>query len=70
VIKRAQRQEDDLNWFGEIVLDDDYPVYADYLYVADGKVIKSPLFGLVKDLKKRLGVKEVRNCDMFKRRLL
>lgn len=35
-------------------LDDDFPVYLDYLYVADGRVIRSEIQGTVKALKYNL----------------
>ena len=57
--------DDELN---EPILADDYPVYGDYLYVADGKVIRSPLHGVtVGELKRREGFKEVRRCDIYGR---
>lgn len=54
----------------EPVLADDYPVYGDYLYVADGKVVRSDLFGKVRDLKRDTGAKEIRRCNMAARGLL
>jgi hypothetical protein len=55
----------------ETVLPDDYPVYGDYLYVADGKVIRSDLHGAtVRHLKRLLGAKEIRRCDIEGRRAL
>jgi hypothetical protein len=52
----------------ENVLPDDYPVYGDYLYVADGKVYRSDWHGItVRQLKIREGFKEVRNCDIMGR---
>lgn len=47
----------------EPVLPDDYPVYGDYLYVADGRVIRSDVFGTVRDLKRDVQAKEIRRCD-------
>ena len=53
----------------EPVLPDDYKVYAGYLYVADGKVISSDWHGITAlALKRRLGAKEIRRCDIFGRR--
>lgn len=56
-------------------LDDNHPVYGDYLYVADGKVIRSNvLYGTVRDLKRdlfkyyKMEVKVITNCDIFGRR--
>jgi len=54
---------------GEEVLPDDYKVYGDYLYVADAKVIRSDVFGTVRDLKRDTGAKEIRNCKMGARGL-
>lgn len=52
----------------EPILPDDYPVYADYLYVADGKVIRSDFHGVtVGRLKNELGAKEIRRCDIVGR---
>jgi hypothetical protein len=48
----------------EPILEDDYPVYGDYLYVADGKVIRSDIFGTVRELKHNVKAKEIRRCDM------
>lgn len=55
----------------EPILEDDYPVYADYLYVADGKVIRSDWHGVtVRRLKRELGAKEIRRCDIFGRKAM
>ena len=54
---------------GERVLDDAHPVHGDYLYVADGKVVRSDVFGTVRDLKRDLGAEEIRNCAMGCRNL-
>ena len=48
----------------EPILSDDYRVYGDYLYVADGKVVRSDVFGTVRDLKRDLKALEIRRCDM------
>ena len=54
----------------ERVLPDDYPVYGDYLYVADGKVIASDWHGItVRQLKRHLDAKEIKNCDMRARNM-
>jgi hypothetical protein len=56
----------DLN---EPILEDDYPIYADYLYVADGKVIRSDWHGITaRQLRGHLGAKEIRRCDIYGRR--
>jgi hypothetical protein len=60
----------------EPILDDDYPVYGNYLYVCDGKVIRSDVFGTVADLKRdlrsyyKLDAKEIRRCDIAGRQKL
>jgi hypothetical protein len=51
----------------EPVLADDYPVYAGYLYVADGRVLRSPMTGSVADLKDHVGASEIRRCDKIGR---
>ncbi len=49
---------------GETILPDDYPIYGDYFYLADGKVYRSDYHDVtVADLKRREGFKEVRRCD-------
>ena len=48
----------------ERILEDDYPVYGDYLYLADGRVYRSDWHGItVAELKCRQGFKEIRNCS-------
>ena len=55
----------------EPVLPDDYPVYGDYLYVADGKVVRSDLHGTnVRRLKAHLKAEEIRRCDIAGRQAL
>jgi hypothetical protein len=54
----------------EPVLPEDYPMYAGYLYVADGKVIAADFHGItVREYKGRTGAKEVRRCDITARKL-
>jgi hypothetical protein len=49
----------------EPVLDDDYPIYGDYWYVADGKPYYSDWHGItVAELKKHERFAEVRRCDI------
>lgn len=55
----------------EPLLPDDYPVYGDYLYVCDGKVIRCDLMsGTITDLKRdlrshyKLEAKVITNCDI------
>jgi hypothetical protein len=52
----------------EPILDDDYPVHFDYLYVADGKVIRSDIRGTVLQLKRITKSYEIRRCDITGRR--
>lgn len=55
----------------EPVLTDDYPIYADYAYVVDGKVTISDFHGITtREFKMRLGATEVRRCDLAGRGLL
>jgi hypothetical protein len=52
----------------EPVLPDDYPIYGMYLYVADGKVIRSDWHDVtVGQLKRLIGASEIRRCDMVAR---
>jgi hypothetical protein len=51
----------------ERVLPDDYPVYYDYLYVADGKVVRSDIQGTIRHLKRDLNAKEIKSCDIVGR---
>ncbi len=51
----------------EPILPDEYPVYASYMYVADGKLYRSNWSVTVRELKRREGFKEVRRCDIFGR---
>jgi len=64
-------------FINEKVLEDNYPVYGNYLYVCDGKVIKCDIVtGTVADLKKdlmdyyKLSAKEIRSCDIANRKKL
>lgn len=53
----------------EDILPDDYPVYGNYLYVADGKVIMSDWHGItVAQLKAEEGFREVRRCNISARK--
>ena len=64
------------NKLNEHLLPDNYQVYADYLYVCDGKVIRSDVFGTVATLKKDLRcffglkAKEIFSCDIKGRKML
>jgi len=54
----------------ETELENDYPVYLDYLYVCDGKVVKSDVQGTITDLKRdlrshyKLEAKVITTCDI------
>jgi hypothetical protein len=53
----------------EDILPDDYPVYGNYLYVADGKVYMSDWHDIrVRQLKAFEGFQEVRRCNIEARR--
>jgi hypothetical protein len=55
----------------EPLLEDDYPIYADYLYVADGKVVRSDWHGITaRQFKIREGYTELRRCDIYGRQAL
>lgn len=56
--------------FDEPELEDDYPVYPSYFYIADGTVIRSPIDGTVRELKRALKVHVIRRCDTVARDLL
>lgn len=51
-------------------LEDNYPVYYGYLYVADGKLIASEITGDVARLKLFLKAKKICRCDIQGRREL
>lgn len=54
--------------YQERILDDDYPIYADYFYVVDDRVYRSDFHDItVKELRQRLGAREVTSCDIFGR---
>lgn len=59
----------------EPILPDNYPVFGNYLYVCDGKVVMCDLLdGTVADLKRdlrshyKLEAKEIRRCDIAGRK--
>lgn len=55
----------------EPVLPDDYPIYADYWYLFDGKPMRSNYHEItVSALKRYSGAKEIRRCDVVARTLL
>jgi hypothetical protein len=52
----------------EQVLDDDYPMYADYWYIVDGKPTRSDYHDItVRQYKGRTGTKEIRRCNIAAR---
>ena len=52
----------------EDILPDDYPIYGNYLYVVDGKVIRSDWHDItVRELKLHIHAKEIRRCNMMAR---
>lgn len=51
----------------ETVLEDDYPIYPGYTYLADGKMIIAMYPCSVAFFKNRENVKEVRRCDLAAR---
>lgn len=54
----------------EPILEDNYPIYGNYLYVVDGRVYVSDYHDIsVRELKAREKFKEVRRCDMAGRGL-
>lgn len=55
----------------EPILPDDYPVYGNYLYVADGAVVRSDLHNVtVRHLRAYLNANEIRRCDIAGRQAL
>lgn len=55
----------------EPILPDDYPVYGNYLYVADGKPVMSDWHDItVREFKHHIGAKEIRRCDIYGRKAL
>ncbi len=50
-------------------LSDDYPIYGDYLYVADGNLVKSDWHGITaRQFKQKIGCKILTRCDIVGRR--
>jgi hypothetical protein len=48
----------------ESILEDDYPIFADYYYLADGKLYRSDWHDITAaELKRLKGFKEVRRCN-------
>ena len=58
--------------YKETPLTDDFPVNWDYLYVADGKVVRSDIQGTIRDLKRDLikrgiSCEVITTCDIYAR---
>ncbi len=53
--------------YDERELPDEYPVYAGYLYVADGEPFRSEISANVRKLRHRLNAKVITSCDMVGR---
>ena len=52
----------------ERVLENDYPIYASYFYLVDGKVYLSDYHGITAEhLRRLLGAKEIKTCDILGR---
>jgi hypothetical protein len=58
----------DTSKLDEPILDDRDSVYADFMYVADGKVVLSDWHAItVREFKIRINAKEIRRCDIYGR---
>jgi hypothetical protein len=58
-----------LTFPNEEILEDDYPIYGDYLYVVDGKTYRSDYHGITaRELRSRLKATEIRRCNISARR--
>ena len=66
-VVRHQLVNDGSIFDSESILDDSYPIYADYLYVADGRVVRSDVQGSVRTLRHVLKATEIRRCNIFAR---
>ena len=54
----------------EPILPDDYPIYGDYLYIADGKAIRSNWHDITaREFKAREHIRELRRCDIVGRQI-
>lgn len=50
----------------ETVLDDDYPIYPDYIYIVDGVFTRCDYFDMtIREWKLRDNIKEIRRCNIF-----
>lgn len=74
IMKELNTELSKFDKLNERELDDTYPVHIDYLYVCDGKVIRSDVQGTVADLKRdlrshyKLEAKIITTCDIEGRR--
>lgn len=51
---------------GEDVLEDDYPVYGDYIYLVDGIITSSNWHDItVREFKLYMKAEEIRNCRIY-----
>lgn len=50
-------------------LPNQYPIHAGYLYVMNGKVMRSPFTISAGELKERCGFDSIKNCDIGGRNL-
>ena len=49
-------------------LPDNYPIYGNYLYVADGKIVRSDWHGITAaQFKRKIGAKVLCRCDIYGR---
>jgi hypothetical protein len=55
---------------GEDILEDDYPIYFGYIYIFDGEILGSKVTCTVGDFKEMSGIKEIRRCEIVKRKLI
>jgi hypothetical protein len=52
----------------EPILDDNYPIYADYWYVLDGTPVRSDYHDITaREFKLRMKAKEIRRCNIIYR---
>ncbi len=54
---------------GEEAMHADMPVYMDAVYIVDGDIVQSPIFGTVDDLRREFDATEIRRCNTVARRL-
>lgn len=54
---------------GETILENDYPIYAGYVYVVNGEPWMSPMTAQAWEVKRRFGFDEIRRCELVKRQI-